>query len=475
MNDLCYASVTEIHKLFIDKKLTVRELVLNFISKIAEIDACDNGLNSVLEINPDALFIADALDKKLETGEDLPPLFGIPVLLKDNINTADKMHTCAGSVALADNYAPYDAHIAGLLRKAGAVILGKSNMTEFANWMTSGSMPSGYSSRGGQVINPYNRDKNPGGSSSGSGVAPAAGLCTAAIGTETSGSIINPAMQNGLVGVKPTLGLVSRSGIVPISITHDTAGPMARTVQDAAILLGAIAGFDINDCATHMRHVYTDYTKYLDTNGLKNIRIGINRSQKLDNFALSEEEKIIFDNLLKILSESGAVVIDNVNIDSNFAMKHSTRYEFKTCMNYYLSTLGGCTSVRTLSDIIKYNQDNSAVALKYGQDKLLDAENNTSGTMTEPDYLNAIIERENEINRLDKLFDENEIDIMLCEVFTNIPPFTGFPCMTIPIGQKQDKIPMGSYWVARRFDEAMLIRVTYAVEQIMKLTLRPEL
>lgn len=475
MNDIInYASIQEIHELFKEKQLTVRELVLKYLSRIAEIDKCENGLNSVLEINPDALFIADALDKKLKNGEDMPPLFGIPILLKDNINTADRLHTSAGSVALADNYSPYDAHIVKRLREVGAIILGKANMTEFANYMTRENMPTGYSSRGGQVVNPYNREKHPGGSSSGSGVSVAAGLCTGAIGTETAGSIMSPAMQNGIVGIKPTLGLVGRSGIIPISSTHDTAGPMARTVQDASVLLSIIAGIDPCDSATHSQNTPVDYTKYLDKNGLKGVRIGINRSQKLDNFALSEEEKACFENLCKVISDAGAILIDNVDVDANFNIGNIMQNEFKACLNYYLSTLKGSTATKTLKDIIEYNQANAAVALKYGQSILIEAENNTSGKMTEPAYIEALLEREKTIAGLDKLFDDNGMDVMLCETFTNIAPFTGFPCMTVPIGQKQNKIPLGSYWIARRFDEATLIKVAYAIEQIMRLHLKPE-
>lgn len=462
-------SISEIHNAYKEKRITVRELVLMYLSRISHTDKCEGGFNSVLEINPDALFIADMLDRKLNNIEDIPPLFGIPILLKDNINTADRMHTSAGSAALADNYAPYDAHIVECLRNAGAVILGKTNMTEFANYMTHENMPTGYSSRGGQVFNPYNRDKHPGGSSSGSGVAVAAGLCTVAIGTETSGSIISPARQNGIVGIKPTLGLVGRSGIIPISSTHDTAGPMVKTVHDAAILLSVIAGFDPNDIVTHSQKsaVPIDYTKHLDLCGLKGARIGINRSQKLNNFALSEEEKAAFDNLCKTLTDAGAVLIDNIDIDSDFNIGVIMHHEFKACMNYYLSTLKNNTSVKTLKDIIKYNQENASIALKYGQSILIDTQNNISGTLSESKYLDALKRRDEVIAEFDKLFDDNGIDVMLCETFTNIAPFTGFPCMTIPIGQNQDKIPLGSYWIARRYDEGTLLKITYAAEQAL--------
>ena len=477
MHDFKYASIQELHNAYKEKLITVRELVLFFLSEIAKIDKCVDGLNSILEINPDALFIADELDKRLQEGEELTKLFGIPVLLKDNINTADRLHTSAGSLALSDNYVLYDAYIVSRLREAGAVILGKANMTEFANYMTHEGMPSGYSSRGGQVINPYNKSKTPSGSSSGSAVAVAAGLCTISIGTETAGSILSPAGQNGIVGIKPTLGLVGRSGIIPISSTHDTAGPMARTVRDAAVLLSVIAGRDPKDAATYANPNSTpdDYTQYLSKDGLRGVRIGINRSQKLENFVLSEEGKDAFNHLCKSLEDAGAVLVDNVNIDSNFSIGKIMRYEFKACMNYYLSTLQESSKMKTLKDIIEYNQSNSSVALKYGQSILTDAENNTSGTMTEPEYIEAVTERERSISELDRLFDENNIDIMLCETFTNIAPFTGFPSMTIPIGQRMDKLPMDSYWIARRFDEATLLKVTNAAEQLLGIHLTPDL
>ncbi|MCL2774072.1 MAG: amidase family protein [Oscillospiraceae bacterium] len=472
------STISELQDAMQKNELTSRKLILHYLSRIASIDKCDGGLNSVLEVNPDALFIADTLDAMRVNGTVLGPLHGIPVMLKDNISTGDKMHTSAGSVALQDNFAPYDAHIVKLLREAGAVILGKTNMTEFANYMTRENMPTGYSSRGGQVLNPYNKDKHPGGSSSGSGVAVAAGLCTVAIGTETAGSIMSPAMQNGIVGIKPTLGLVSRSGIIPISSTHDTAGPMARTVRDAAVLLSVIAQPDPNDFATQSRKFsLVDYTKYLDKDGLKGVRIGINRSQKLDNFALSEEEKAIFENMCKVISNAGALLIDNVNIDAEsgppFNMREIMQNEFKACMNYYLSTLHGSTKIKTMKDIIEYNQANAAVALKYGQSILLEAENNTSGTMTEPKYIDALNRREEVIAEFNRLFDDNNIDVMVCETFTNIAAFTGFPSMTVPIGQKQDKIPIGSFWISRRFDEKSLFRVTYALEQILNARYNP--
>ena len=478
MFNAAYLSIDEIHRLLREKQVTVREVVLSFLSRIAKIDKSADGLNSVSEINPDALFIADALDENLRNSEEMPPLFGIPILLKDNVNTRDRLHTTAGSVALADNYAPYDARIVSLLRRAGAVILGKVNMTEFANYMTREGMPAGYSSRGGQVINPYNRDKTPSGSSSGSAVAVAAGLCTASIGTETAGSIISPAGYNGIVGIKPTLGLAGRSGIIPISGTLDTAGPMALTVRDAAILLGVIAGSDPGDPATHAHNTSApiDYTGYLDANGLKGARIGINRSQNPEMHKLPEKGKEEFDRLCQVITDAGGILVDNANMDSDESIAAIMRCEFKACVNYYLSTLKGSAKARTLKDIVEYNQANASKALKYGQSLLIDTENNTSGAMTEPEYIEALLERERAIQKLDSLFDGSQLDVMLCETYSNIAPFTGFPSMTIPIGQqKDDNMPLDSYWIARRFDEGRLLRVVYAAERILAIKPRPEL
>jgi amidase len=429
-------------------------------------------------------------------------------------------------VALADNYAPRDAHIVTLLRQAGAVILGKLNMTEFANFMSTDNMPSGYSSRGGQVVNPYNKDITPSGSSSGSAVAVAAGLCPVTIGTETSGSILSPAVYNGVVGIKPTLGLVGRSGIIPISSTLDTAGPMAGSVSDAAALLGVIAGADPGDPATHTLYATTpanftqdatmpgshnqramlpsslsqvnkkltvhankstmpaDYTKCLDPRGLSGLRIGINRAGKRfgDDAAISEQakmeaedEKAAFDNLLRVLSESGAQLSDNVNYDPEFKAVNIMHYEFKACMGYYLSAFGGKSKMHTLNDIILYNQANAATALKYGQGRLLQSENKASGTFAEPEYIGALLERERIITELEKLFCDNNLDIMLCENFNGLAPYTGFPAMTIPIGQRRDSLPIGSYWMARRYGEATLIKATYAAEQKLGLRLKPVL
>jgi len=476
-----YSTMQEISKAYREKTVTVTEVVLAYLLRIAEIDSCADGLKSVIEVNPDALFIAHKLDQNMQDMDEIPALYGIPVLVKDNINTNDKMRTTTGSVALGDNFAPYDAHIVERLRQAGAVIIGKANMTEFANYMTREGMPNGYSSRGGQVLNPYNRDEHPGGSSSGSGVAVAAGLCTIAVGTETAGSIISPSGRNGLVGIKPTTGLVSRSGIIPISNMHDTAGPMTRTVYDAAALLTVLAGKDTNDAATYVKQheKSCDYTSFLSGTRLDGIRIGINRPHSTEAFQVPEisvESKAAFDRLCDVLSDAGAVLVDSIGMDYMYEMRGIMHNEFKCCLNYYLSTLQGSTKMKTLKDIIEYNQTHAQTALKYGQSLLLDAENNTTGAMTEPAYIKGLAKREETITELDKVFDDNRIDVMLCGVFTNISAFTGFPSMTIPIGQSDEtNIPIDSLWIARRFDEASLLKVCYAAEQLLGLSLRPNL
>ncbi len=403
-------SIQQIHSLYANNKLSVRSLVMSYLSRIAKIDRGGHGLNSILEINPDALYLADKLDEELKKHKKLPPLFGIPILVKDNINTADKLHTSAGSSALAHNYAPYDAHVVNCLRKAGAIILGKANMTEFANFMSDGKMPNGYSSRGGQVLNPFNTAKSPMGSSSGSAVAVAAGLCTVALGTETSGSIISPAWQNGVVGIKPTLGLVGRSGIVPICYAFDTAGPITRNVQDAAILLSVISETDPNDVSTHAKGSQAvDYTQYLDENGLNGLRVGICRNEED-----TEEKKIAFDNLLKILSRAGAILVD-IDFDYQYTMWNITKNEFQPSINYYLSTLRESNEMKSLRDIIDYNEANAEKALKYGQQTFIYIINESSGNLTDTEYIEELIKRDDIIKEFDDLFVENKLDVILTE------------------------------------------------------------
>ncbi|MCL2405429.1 MAG: amidase family protein, partial [Defluviitaleaceae bacterium] len=424
MTDITYASIRELHEAYREGKLTVNEVVVAHLSRIADIDSCEGGLKSVIEINPDALFTAKALDRKLYETKEMPPLYGIPILIKDNIGTYE-LRTSAGALALADNYT-IEAPIVRSLTDAGAVILGKANMTELANYMTRDGMPNGYSSRGGQTLCPYNHEKDPSGSSTGSAVAVAAGLCVASLGTETSGSIISPAGVNGVVGIKPTIGLVSRNGVIPISGTFDTAGPMARNVTDAAIMLGIIADNG------------RDYTKHLTGENLSGIRIGLNRAKELANIQEGDEKIAAFDRLCELLENAGAILIDNLEMQPRYDTRMTImHYEFKACMNSYLSRRSfRAQKIQSLKDIIDFNQANAATALKYGQSLLLDAQNKASGNMTEPAYLEALIEREKAITEMECLFDKHNLDVLLGNTFAYIAPFTGFPSMTIPIGQR---------------------------------------
>ena len=312
------------------------------------------------------------------------------------------------------------------------------------------------------------------------GVAVAAGLCTLSVGTETSGSIISPAGRSGIVGIKPTIGLVSRSGIIPIASTFDTAGPMARTVRDAAILLNILAGEDPSDAATQIKKQRNsiDYTSQLNSKRLDGIRIGINSPQGTEEYKVpqpSEKRKEAFARLCAMLTDAGAVLVEEVNTSYIYNMGGVMHNEFKASINYYLSTLNGSTKMKTLGDIVKFNQNHAQTALKYGQSLLLGAENNTSGAMLEPAYAEGLLAREEAITELDKAFDDHNIDVMLCETFTNIAPFTGFPSMTIPIGQAENNVPIDSYWIARRFDEATMIKICYVAEQLLDLNIRPEL
>ena len=340
------------------------DLIHMYLYRIAKYDI---DLRSVIEINSDALQIAAALDAERKAHGARGALHGVPILLKDNIDTADKMHTTAGSLALAEHYAAEDSFVANQLRKAGAVLLGKTNMTEWANFMTFG-MPSGYSSRGGQTLNPYGPGQHDvGGSSSGSGAAIAANFAAASIGTETSGSILNPALKNSLVGIKPTVGLVSRSGVIPIAHTQDTPGPMARTVKDAAHLLTAIAGVDEKDAATAMNPKLSDFTAELNETSLKGIRIGYAGSPFTDR--LSKHKLALFDDAIQVLQELGAELVSEIVIPAAEEIWgfDVLTYEFKPDLNAYLQASDSSNKVRSLAELIEFNNDHPDEMLKYGQ------------------------------------------------------------------------------------------------------------
>ncbi|MDO7905682.1 amidase family protein [Paenibacillus sp. JX-17] len=453
-----------------DGEITSRQLTLAFLSRIAELDKAGPKLHAVIELNPEAVFIAQQLDAERSMNRVRGPLHGIPILLKDNINTGDAMHTSAGSLALADSYAPSDAELVKRLRQAGAVILGKTNMTEWANFMSEG-MKNGYSSRGGQTLNPYGPGTlDAGGSSTGSAVAVAANFCAAAIGTETSGSILNPACRNHIVGIKPTLGLISRSGIIPITYTQDTAGPLARSVEDAAILLGILAGSDPRDEATlaasACEDIPQDYTPFLKEDGLMGKRIGVNRAYIEE---LDEEERRMLDGTLEKMREAGAEIIEGTDLPHISEDATVLLYEFKSALNRYLSQLGPQAVRKTLSDIITFNLQHSDEALRYGQTWLERAEQETSGTLTEAAYWRAR-QRDWKAARedgIDRLIAEHQLDVILCPGVTDSPAVAGYPAIMIPVGVREDGMPFGISLTASAYSEPLLIEAAYALEQLL--------
>lgn len=473
------ATIARVSQAFATGELTAEELVLMYLDRIARHDKQGPKLNTVLEVNPDAVFIARALDQERRITGPRGPLHGIPVLIKDNIDTHDKMHTSAGSLALAGSIAPRDAFLVSQLRKAGAIILGKANMTEFANYMTKG-MPAGYSSRGGQVLNPYKPGAfTPSGSSSGSGAAVAANLTMVAVGTETSGSILSPANWNSIVGIKPTVGLISRSGIIPIAMSQDTAGPMARTVADAAILLGALAGADPADPATWAGAgcTHADYTPFLDRHGLRGARIGVARTpfcQRLD-----AEEQALFAAAIATLRELGAEVVDPAEVATAAAGPWESRvltYEFKAALHAYLAELGPAAPVRTLREIMEFNYRHPEITLKYGQ-TLLAAAEATSGTLTEPEYL---LDRLQDIRLartegIDRTLDSEKLDALVFPASTGawLGARAGYPSILVPAGYTGDGRPMGITFLGRAWSEAALIRYAYAYEQATRHRVAP--
>jgi amidase len=470
------ATVRSIQTAFESGDLTSVQLTNRYVDRIAKHDKGGVGLNSVLELNPDIWHIAAARDEERKRGMNRGPLHGVPILLKDNINTADNMHTSAGSLALADSFAPYDAYLVSRLREAGAVLLGKTNMTEWANFMTTG-MPNGYSSRGGQVLNPYGLSTlDPGGSSSGSAVAVAANLCAAAIGTETSGSILNPARKNSVVGLKPTVGLISRTGIVPISYTQDTAGPIARTVEDAAILLGVLAGEDPADASTgaSMGKAHADYSIFLDRDGLHGARIGINRGY-IETF--DEDELGLFAKAVGVLKEAGAIMIDNANVPHIANKSAVLLYEFKSALNSYLASLGPNAPAKTLREAIEFNNVHHTKALRYGQTLLLKAEYETSGTLTEAKYIEDRLRdwRASREEGIDQALNEHKLDALFAPDFSDAPAVAGYPAIIVPAGYKADGKPFGVSFTGGAFSEPTLLRLAYAFEQAAKARVAPKL
>ncbi|HNP22974.1 MAG TPA: amidase [Panacibacter sp.] len=452
-----------------------------YLKRIDAIDKKGPAINAVIEVNPDALSIAAEMDKERKAGKVRGPMHGIPVLIKDNINTADKMMTTAGALALEGNIANTDAYIVKQLRDAGAVILGKTNLSEWANFRSSRST-SGWSSRGGQTKNPNILNRNPCGSSSGSGAAVAANLCAVAVGTETNGSVIAPSTFNGLVGIKPTVGLLSRSGIIPISATQDTAGPMARTVKDAAILLAALAGVDASDAVTRQSEgkALKDYTISLSTDGLKGKRIGIEKSQFEGHEAVVALYKIAID----VLKQQGAEVIEVSLLEKTKNLGEAEfkvlLYEFKDGVNKYLANANA--KVKNLADVIAYNKANEAKAMPYFKQETLES-SNAIGDLSSKEYTDAVKKSTSARNIIDELLQEDKLDA-ICGVsmgpaccidlvcgdydtgfyFCSPAAMAGYPHITVPMGRVFE-LPVGFSFVSGAYREMDIINLAYAYEQ----------
>ena len=453
-------------------ELSARKLTEMYLERIREIDP---KINSVIEINPDALKIADEMDKERKKGKLRSPLHGIPVLIKDNIDTADKMKTTAGSFALLDAPTPNrDAFVVSQLRKSGAIILGKTNLSEWANFRSTKSI-SGWSGRGGQTNNPYILDKNPCGSSAGTGAAISANLAAVGIGTETNGSIICPATRNGIVGIKPTLGLVSRNGIIPIAHSQDTAGPMARTVTDAAMLLGAIVGHDKADAVTSQASQgQKDYTKFLDKDGLRGARIGVARQ------FLGKDAKVnaIYETHFQVLKDSGATLIDvTFPTVADFGKDETAvlQYEFKTDLNKYLAARNA--KYKTLTDLIKFNEENKERELPlFGQEIFIESEKR--GDLTENAYIRALqnIKRAAQANGIDAVVAKDNLDAIVSPAnggTWSLAAVAGYPYITVPAGFI-DEMPFGIGFFGRAFSEPQLIKFAYAFEQKTKMRRAPK-
>ena len=468
-------------------RFTARVLVEKYQARIDEIDKRGPAVSAIIEINPDALSIADALDQEFRAKGPRGPLHGIPVLIKDNIDTADRMMTTAGSLALLGSKPPKDSFVAQRLRAAGAVILGKTNLSEWANTRSSHST-SGWSGRGGLTKNPYALDRNACGSSSGTGAGISANLAAAGIGTETDGSIVCPSSANGLAGIKPTVGLVSRAGIIPISHSQDGAGPMCRTVRDAAILLSALTGVDPEDSASAASTGKTqpDYTQFCDPNGLKGARIGVARKY----FGFSDAVDALMEQALDVIKKHGATLVDPADLETHGKFDDTEAtvllYELKADLNAYLARLGPSAPVRTLKDIIDFNDRNREKEMRYfGQDLFLKAQ--SKGPLTDKQYLDALAKNHQLAGKegMDAVMDKNHLDAIvaptggpawLTDLVTgdhfsggssNAAAVAGYPNINVTAGFIFG-LPVGISFFGRAWSEPTLIKLAYSFEQATK-------
>ncbi len=472
--------------------LTARSLCEGYLDRIEQLDG---KVNSVIELNPDVLEIADRLDEERKTGKVHGPLHGIPILIKDNIATKDRMQTTAGSLALEGSIVPRDAYLVKKLRKAGAIILGKTNLSEWANFRGKNSV-SGWSSRGGLTRNPYALDRSACGSSSGSGAAVAANFCAAAIGTETDGSIICPAQTNGIVGIKPTVGLISRSGIIPISHSQDTAGPMARTVADAAVLLGALSGLDKRDPATqsHKKRKLKDYTPFLDKNGLQGARIGVAR-----NLAGTDPRILqIFESSLETMKELGAEIVDPTDIPNSDKFKKAELkvllFEYKAGLNAYFAELDGNDHPKTVEELIQFNEANNSLVMPYfGQERVIGAQK--KGSLKSKKYRKARAKslRLTGKEGIDAVMTKYKLDALVVPSggpawmidlvngdannwdmkSYSMTAVAGYPNITVPAGYIFG-LPVGLSFIASAWQEPTLIRLAYAFEQATNVRRPPQ-
>jgi amidase len=473
-------------------KFTARELVEKYSNRIHEIDKNGPVINSVIELNPEAESIADGLDQERKAKGPRGPLHGIPVLTKDNIDTSDQMMTTAGSLALVGSKPARDSFVAERLRMAGAVILGKTNLSEWANIRSSHST-SGWSGRGGLTKNPYVLDRNPCGSSSGSGAGVSANLCAAAIGTETDGSIVCPSSANGVAGIKPTVGLISRSGIIPISHSQDGAGPICRTVRDASIMLGALTGADPRDPATAASQgkAFTDYTQFCDANGLKGARIGVARKY----FGFSDPVDALMAQSLDAMKKQGAILVDPADIETLGKFDESEllvfMYELKADLNAYLAGLGPAAPVHSLKDVIDFNERNRQKEMPYfGQDLFVKAE--SKGPLIDKEYLDALA-KNHQLARtegIDATIDKYHLDAMVAPTggpawitdlingdhvaggSSNAAAVAGYPNINVTAGFVAG-LPVGISFFGRAWSEPTLIRLAYAFEQATSARQKP--
>ena len=475
-------TIAQLQQGYKEGKFTITKVVKTYLDRITEIDRNGPQLNSIIVINPDAIQIAEELDKESAAGKIRGPMHGVPVILKDNIDTHDKMPTTAGATALRNSFPKTDSYVAKKLRDAGAIIIAKSNLSEWANFRAMMSS-SGWSGVGGQTKNPYVLDRNPCGSSSGSGVAVSANLCMTAIGTETNGSIVCPSNNNGIVGIKPTVGLISRSGIIPISFTQDTPGPMGRTVEDVAITLGALTGIDSSDTKTlaSAGKFQTDYTRFLKKDGLHGKRIGLLKK----TMGFSDKVDTLINKTIAWLRANGAEVVDvEFPKGENYedASFNVMLYEFKDGLNKYFAGLSSDAPVRSLKELIEFNKKDS-VELRYFDQKLLDSADK-KGNLESADYRKALarMTKATREDGIDKVMNNNKLDAIMAP--TGSPAWktdlllgdhfvggssspaaiSGYPAITVPMGFVDD-LPVGITFFGRAWSEPVLLEIAYSYEQ----------